>query len=88
MFCTGAAPVVPGISARFSSPGRPWSMVQATSSCHGTPAPASTMKASLRVSSSRMPPMATFSTTAETSRASTMLLPPPSTNFGARPNSG
>jgi hypothetical protein len=46
MFCTGAAPTVPGISARFSSPGQPWSSVQATKSCQVSPAPASTIQAS------------------------------------------
>ena len=30
----------------------------------------------------------TFNTTASTSRVNTRLLPPPSTNFGARPSSG
>ena len=33
MFCTGEAPTVPGISAMFSSPGQPCSIVQATKSC-------------------------------------------------------
>ena len=46
MFCTGAAPTVPGISARFSRPGQPWASVHSTSSCHDSPAPASTMNAS------------------------------------------
>ena len=42
MFCTGAAPTRPGISARFSSPGQPCCSVQATNSCQFSPAPAST----------------------------------------------
>ena len=52
MFCTGAAPTVPGISARFSRPGQPWSSVQATKSCQFSPAPASTIQASARSSTS------------------------------------
>ena len=42
MFCTGAAPTVPGINARFSSPGQPLASVHATKSCQFSPAPAST----------------------------------------------
>ncbi len=85
MFCTGAAPTVPGISARFSSPGQPWSSVQATNSCQFSPAPASTMNASSRASTRRRPPISTRSTTALTSRVSTTLLPPPRMNLAARP---
>src|SRR5687768_17365532 len=88
MFWTGAAPTVPGISARFSSPGRPCSSVQATKSCQFSPAPASTIHASARSSTTRRPFTSTFSTRDSTSRVNTTLLPPPRTNFGARPSSG
>ena len=55
MFCTGAAPTVPGISARFSSPGQPASSVKSTKSCQFSPAPASTIQASARSATTRMP---------------------------------
>ena len=88
MFCTGAAPTRPGISARFSSPGQPCCSVQATKSCQFSPAPASTMKASGVSRTRRRPGISTFSTTAATSRVSTRLLPPPRISFFAGPNSG
>ena len=55
MFCTGEAPTVPGISARFSSPGKPCSSVQSTKSCQFSPAPASTIVARGPSSTSRRP---------------------------------
>ncbi len=82
MFCTGEAPVVPGISARFSKPGYPWASVQATTSCQFSPAPASTTQALAVSSTSRMPITSTLSTSGFTSPVSTRLLPPPSTNAG------
>src|SRR3954468_3548035 len=88
MFCTGAAPTVPGISARFSSPGQPRSIVCSTTSCQVIPAPASTMKASGRSSTRRRPVTSTFSTRSSTSRVNTRLLPPPSTSLARRPTSG
>ena len=86
MFCTGAAPTVPGMSARFSRPGQPSSSVNSTSSCQLSPAPASTMTASARSSTMRMPRTSTLSTTCGMSRVRMMLLPPPRMNFGARPS--
>src|SRR5881409_1152671 len=88
MFCTGAAPTVPGIRARFSSPGQPCCSVQPTKSCHVSPAPASTIQASARSCTSRRPRTSILTTSDSTSCVSTMLLPPPRMNFGARPNSG
>ena len=88
MFCTGAAPTVPGISARFSSPGQPVASVKSTSSCQLSPAPASTIQASARSSTRRMPRTSTLSTTCGMSRVRMMLLPPPRTNLGARPSVG
>ena len=88
MFCTGAAPTVPGISARFSRPGQPCASVKATKSCQLSPAPASTIQASGRSSTTRMPRTSTLITTCGMSRVRTMLLPPPRMNFGARPSFG
>src|SRR5574337_1271962 len=82
MFCTGAAPTVPGISARFSSPGQPCASVQPTKSCQFSPAPASTIQARSVSSTRRRPAISTFSTSERTSPVSTMLLPPPRMNFG------
>src|SRR5687768_6015578 len=88
MFCTGLAPMVPGIRARFSSPPRPCSIVQVTASCQFSPAPNSTTVALGPSSRTRLPGTSTFSTTGLTSPVSTMLLPPPSTNLGSAPSSG
>jgi hypothetical protein len=82
MFCTGEPPTVPGIIARFSSPGKPFSIVQRTVSCQFSPAPASTIQARGVSATSRRPMISTFSTSGLTSPVNTMLLPPPSTNFG------
>ena len=46
MFCTGAAPTVPGISARFSSAGQPVAKRAVDEVVPVSPAPASTMQAS------------------------------------------
>src|SRR3990167_44719 len=88
MFCTGEAPTVPGINAMFSRPGTPWSRHHATVSCQRSPAPTSTIQASSRVSSRRMPLISTFSTQRSMSCVSTRLLQPPRMNLGARPSSG
>ena len=88
MFCTGLAPTVPGMSARFSRPGQPASSVNSTSSFQLSPAPASTIQASARSSTMRMPRTSTLSTTCGMSRVRMMLLPPPRMNFGAVPSFG
>src|SRR3954452_13693356 len=88
MFCTGDAPTVPGMSARFSSPPKPCSRLQVTASCQFSPAPNSRIVALGPSSSTRRPATSTFSTTAFTSPVSTMLLPPPSTNIGSWDSSG
>ena len=62
MFWIGAAPTVPGISDRFSSPGQPCASVQRTKSCQPSPAPASTIQASASVRSRRRPGISTRST--------------------------
>ena len=87
MFCTGAAPVVPGIRARFSSPG---SRCQRPGH-HVVPALAGTdlddpgVVARFEQANALI---STFSTNGSRSLVSTRLLPLPKTNFGARPNSG
>jgi hypothetical protein len=88
MFCTGAAPTVPGIKAMFSRPGKPWSSVQATKSCQRSPAPASTITASAVSRSTFKPGTSTFSTSSGMSRVKMTLLPPPRMNFSAWPMSG
>ncbi len=88
MFCTGPAPTVPGISARFSSPGQPCARVNSTKSFQFSPAPASTIQASARSSRTRMPRTSTLRTICGMSRVRMMLLPPPRMNFGARPSTG
>ena len=83
MFCTGDAPTVPGISARFSSPSQPCSTQVDTKPCQFSPPAASTSQASGRASSSRTPWKRTRATSPGTVSGSTTLLPPPSTSSGA-----
>src|SRR6218665_523017 len=82
MFCTGDAPTVPGIRARFSNPGSPCASVQATKSCQFWPAAASMIQALGPAASTRSPMISILSTTGLTSPVRTMVLPPPSTKFG------
>jgi hypothetical protein len=88
MFCTGAAPTVPGISARFSSPGQPCSSVQRTSRASLAGADLDHPGVGVARATRRRPITSTRSTTAGGSRLSTRLLPPPSTSLGATPSSG
>ena len=90
MFCTGAAPTVPGISARFSRPGqallqRPGDEVVPVLAGAGLDDPAASASlvddAHARAPRPSAPP-------ACMSRVRTMLLPPPRMNFGARPSFG
>ena len=53
MFCTGAAPTRAGDQRQVLEPRQPCSSVQATKSCQFSPAPASTIQASARSSTSR-----------------------------------
>ncbi|CFP56592.1 Uncharacterised protein [Bordetella pertussis] len=79
MFCTGAAPTVPGIRARFSSPSQPLSTQAVTKPCQFSPAAASTTQASAHCPTRRTPGRRTCATRPSMLAGNTTLLPPPST---------
>ena len=79
MFCTGAAPALPGISARFSRPCRPFSRQVFTNSCQFSPAATRTRPLSRSISTPRLRISRTMP---GKSPANSTLLPPPSSNSG------
>ena len=86
MFWIGAAPTVPGISARFSSPAQPWPSVRMTKSCHSHAGVGAHDRASSPSSSTMRdaPGRSARAPRLSDSPANSRLLPPPSTSDGGR----
>ena len=86
MFCTGAAPTLPGMSERFSMPHRSRSTAHATRSSHSTPASARTATASGVSATTSIDAARGVSSTPSKSCVKRMLLPPASTvHFAGAP---
>ena len=75
MFCTGAAPTVPGISARFSRPGAPCCSVHADHVVPGLAGTGFDDEASVVFDTTRRPMISTRTTTQSGSRDRIRLLP-------------
>src|SRR3954468_11797808 len=84
-FCTGVAPVDPGMPERVSTPASPRSTVRATRSSHGSPAATRSVTPAQALASSSVTPRVAIRTTVPSKPASptSRLEPPPSTRTGS-----